>query len=169
MSDNKPEKETWESKGKLFGKKAWELAKIAGAAIGKGLDQLEQMHKEGAALNNRSGTYESEKPYPQLFEEISKQLTRPLGKHRFRVVTDPNNCEIEATTRWEEHISNAQPRAQTELILTIRFVPAPEGTTVTYSWQACRDLLDAGLFEAQIVRLVNGWVKGICEGPPGPM
>jgi len=159
-------KKDFEERVEEFGKQALGLAKtlVNGSAelVYNVHKELEASDREDKVLEKRQGTFHSSKPYPQLFEDISKVLLEPIRNFHWSVVTDPANSEITAKMAWTE-----DGNSKREINATFKFSAFEDGTTIEYDYSVFEPLLGS-VFTNQLIRITNGWIKSQAEEKPGP-
>lgn len=162
------DKEELKKKALNFGKKALDVSKSVAKKVAdetdKAVKDWEKKQAENRLLEKRNGFFISKRDFPDLFNDIEKQLRRPLGGQWYSVRPDPDSCEIVAVTSYTERVNSAFPKAERQLTLTINFEPVDFGTNIYYDWHVY-EVPPGGFLTNSTIRLTNGWIKQIAEWP----
>jgi hypothetical protein len=114
-------------------------------------------------LGLKQGVWYSEKPVPLLFDQIQKQLMKPIGKHRMSISAQPVYGTIAANTSWQEYHSAAYPQAYRELQINLELAVEEDGATrVRYEWLV-NENPPGGIDTGLIIKSVNQWLQILCN------
>lgn len=161
-------------------------SKAAGfmAALGKGALTLATAAVDGASklasdaatdaadrklLQAEKGVWHSNKPYPQLFEEIQNWLSHPIAAgDRFSVSANPNMMQLQASLSFSEYVAPQYPDCPRTITLMLNFTPLEHGTTVTYDWVVVQELHAGSFHGPQMIRIVNNGIRHWCQVDTDP-
>lgn len=154
------------------------LMNVANFLVDGSIETVQHLNKQAAnselqnkQMEARRGKFRSRKPYPQLFEEVSRVLNTPINRYRWSVFPDPANSEIIARMSWTEHYSGwgiTKERAAREITATFKFDAHKDGTTITYDYMVHEDPPNSGVHTNQFIRITNTWVKSWADQAAGP-